>query len=223
MLKIENLVKIYFRAGTPFKALDDINLTINSGDFVHIIGRSGSGKSTLLNIVAGLLNPNSGAVSLNGVDYLKLDDDKKSLFRNENIGFIPQSASLLSYLNVLENIMLPYELYDRDGDAKAYAMHLLYELNIKHLAESYPKELSGGEAKKVMIARSLINKPKILIADEPTSDLDIENTKDIMEYFTKINEEGTTVLVVTHELDTIKYGKEVYTMSEGKLTKGKHI
>lgn len=223
MLEIKNITKIYKRAEVPFKAVDNINLTINSGDFIHIIGRSGSGKSTLLNIVAGLLNPEEGEIILENKNYLKLEDDEKSKFRNENIGFIPQSQSLLSYLTVLENIMLPAELYERENDNEAYAMHLLHELKIDHLAKSYPRELSGGESRKVTIARALINKPKIIIADEPTSALDVENTREVMEYLTKINERGTTILVVTHELDTIKYGRDVYTMSEGHLIKGKNI
>lgn len=223
MLEIKNITKIYKRAEVPFKAVDNINLTINDGDFIHIIGRSGSGKSTLLNIVGGLLNPEEGEVILEGKNYLNFEDDVKSKFRNDNIGFIPQSHSLLSYLNVLENVMLPAELYAKDGDNEAYAMHLLHELKISHLAKSYPKELSGGESRKVTIARALINKPKILIADEPTSALDVENTREVMEYLSMINERGTTILVVTHELDTIKYGKDVYTMSEGHLVKGKEI
>lgn len=223
MLKIKNITKVYNRAGTPFKAVDNINLDIEKGDFIHIIGRSGSGKSTLLNIVGGLLNADSGEVILDNINYLNLDDDEKSKYRNENIGFIPQSPPLLSYLTVLENIMLPYELYDRDGDSEAKAMYFLKELGAEHLAKSYPKELSGGEMRKIIIARALINDPKILIADEPTSDLDVENTKEVMELLTRINEKGTTVLVVTHELDTLKYGRKVFTMSEGILSEGKNI
>ncbi len=223
MLKIKNISKIYKRAGIPFKALNNINLDIEKGDFIHIIGRSGSGKSTLLNIIGGLLNADEGEIILDNINYANLNDDEKSKFRNENIGFIPQSPPLLSYLTVLENIMLPYELYDRDEDSEAKAMYFLKELGAEHLAKSYPKELSGGEARKIIIARALINDPKILIADEPTSDLDVENSKDVMELLSRINEKGTTVLVVTHELDTLKYGKKVFTMSEGVLTAGKSL
>lgn len=223
MLEVKNITKVYKRANLPFKAVNDISLKIERGDFIHIIGRSGSGKSTLLNIIATLLNTDEGELFLEGKNYKNLNDDEKSKFRNENIGFIPQSPSLLSYLNVLENVMLPYDLYDREGDSEARAMYFLKELAIEHLAKSYPKELSGGELKKVTIARALMNEPKILIADEPTSDLDIENTKEVMELLSKINEKGTTLLVVTHELDTLKYGKKVFTMSEGILMEGKKI
>lgn len=223
MLEIKNITKIYKRANIPFKAVNDVSLKIEKGDFIHIIGRSGSGKSTLLNIIATLLNTDEGELFLENKNYKNLNDNEKSKFRNENIGFIPQSPSLLSYLNVLENIMLPYDLYDREGDSEGRAIYFLKELAIEHLAKSYPKELSGGELKKVTIARALMNEPKILIADEPTSDLDIENTKEVMELLSKINERGTTLLVVTHELDTLKYGKKIFTMSEGILTEGRNI
>lgn len=223
MLEIKSVTKVYKRGSIPFKAVNNVSLKIEKGDFIHIIGRSGSGKSTLLNIIATLLNADEGELYLNGLDYKKLNDDEKSKFRNENIGFIPQTPSLLSYLNVIENVMLPYDLYYREGDSESRAMYFLKELAIEHLAKSYPKELSGGELRKVTIARALINEPKILIADEPTSDLDIENTREVMELLTKINERGTTVLIVTHELDTLKYSKKVFTMSEGILTEGKKI
>ena len=223
MLEIKNITKIYNRASTSFKAVNNVSLKIEKGDFIHIIGRSGSGKSTLLNIIGTLLNSDEGELFLDGINYKNLNDDEKSKFRNENIGFIPQSPSLLSYLTVLENIMLPYDLYDRDGDSEGRAMFFLKELGAEHLAKSYPKELSGGELRKIIIARALINEPKIIIADEPTSDLDIENTREVMELLAKINEKGTTVLVVTHELDTLKYGKKIFTMSEGILTEGKKI
>lgn len=223
MLEIRNITKIYKRANIPFKAVNNVSLKIEREDFIHIIGRSGSGKSTLLNIIATLLNADEGELFLEDKNYKNLNDDEKSKFRNENIGFIPQSPSLLSYLNVLENVMLPYDLYDREGDSEGRAMYYLKELAIGHLAKSYPKELSEGELKKVTIARALMNEPKILIADEPTSDLDIENTKEVMELLSKINERGTTLLVVTHELDTLKYGKKTFTMSEGILTEGRNI
>ena len=223
MLEIKNISKSYNRQGKDFFAVKDVNLNISDGDFIHIIGRSGSGKSTFLNIVAGLLSTNKGSLSLDGTNYMELHDEEKSEFRNKNIGFIPQSPALLSYLNVLENIRLPYDMYEKDGDSEGKARYFLNELGLEHLAKSYPKELSGGELRRIIIARALMTEPKILIADEPTSDLDIEATKEVMELLKKINEKGTTVLVVTHELDTLKYGKKVYTMSEGILEDGKKL
>ena len=223
MLEIKNISKSYSRQGKDFFAVKDVNLNISDGDFIHIIGRSGSGKSTFLNIVAGLLSADKGSLSLDGTNYMELHDEEKSEFRNKNIGFIPQSPALLSYLNVLENIRLPYDMYEKDGDSEGKARYFLNELGLEHLAKSYPKELSGGELRRIIIARALMTEPKILIADEPTSDLDIEATKEVMELLKKINEKGTTVLVVTHELDTLKYGKKVYTMSEGILEEGKKL
>lgn len=223
MLEIKNISKAYNRQGKDFFAVKDVNLNISDGDFIHIIGRSGSGKSTFLNIVAGLLSADKGSLSLDGTNYMELPDEEKSKFRNKNIGFIPQSPALLSYLNVLENIRLPYDMYEKDGDSEGKARYFLNELGLEHLAKSYPKELSGGELRRIIIARALMTEPKILIADEPTSDLDIEATKEVMDLLKKINEKGTTVLVVTHELDTLKYGKKVYTMSEGILENGKKL
>lgn len=223
MLEIKNISKSYSRQGKDFFAVKDVNLNISDGDFIHIIGRSGSGKSTFLNIVAGLLSADKGSLSLDGTNYMELSDEEKSEFRNKNIGFIPQSPALLSYLNVLENIRLPYDMYEKDGDSEGKARYFLNELGLEHLAKSYPKELSGGELRRIIIARALMTEPKILIADEPTSDLDIEATKEVMDLLKKINEKGTTVLVVTHELDTLKYGKKVYTMSEGILEDGKKL
>lgn len=223
MLEIKNISKSYNRQGKDFFAVKDVNLNISDGDFIHIIGRSGSGKSTFLNIVAGLLSADKGSLSLDGTNYMELSDEEKSEFRNKNIGFIPQSPALLSYLNVLENIRLPYDMYEKDGDSEGKARYFLNELGLENLAKSYPKELSGGELRRIIIARALMTEPKILIADEPTSDLDIEATKEVMDLLKKINEKGTTVLVVTHELDTLKYGKKVYTMSEGILEDGKKL
>ena len=223
MLEIKNISKSYSRQGKDFFAVKDVNLNISDGDFIHIIGRSGSGKSTFLNIVAGLLSADKGSLSLDGTNYMELSDEEKSEFRNKNIGFIPQSPALLSYLNVLENIRLPYDMYEKDGDSEGKARYFLNELGLEHLAKSYPKELSGGELRRIIIARALMTEPKILIADEPTSDLDIEATKEVMDLLKKINEKGTTVLVVTHELDTLKYGKKVYTMLEGILEDGKKL
>ena len=223
MLEIKNISKSYNRQGKDFFAVKDVNLNISHGDFIHIIGRSGSGKSTFLNIVAGLLSADKGSLSLDGTNYMELPDEEKSKFRNKNIGFIPQSPALLSYLNVLENIRLPYDMYEKEGDSEGKARYFLNELGLEHLAKSYPKELSGGELRRIIIARALMTEPKILIADEPTSDLDIEATKEVMDLLKKINEKGTTVLVVTHELDTLKYGKKVYTMSEGILEDGKKL
>ncbi|MBR1486084.1 MAG: ABC transporter ATP-binding protein [Synergistaceae bacterium] len=214
MLEIINLTKEYKRGDKIFKALDNVNLKIDAGDFVNIIGRSGSGKSTLLNIAAGMLTPSSGKIIFDGEELSKKNDSELSFIRNNKIGFIPQDASALPNLTVIENVLLPFYLYHHDGDGEKTARNLLERLKIENLADSYPSELSGGELRRSLIARALINSPKIIIADEPTSDLDVNSTREVMEIFSDINSGGVAVLMVSHDLDTLKYGKKVFTMSD---------
>ncbi|WP_288868731.1 ABC transporter ATP-binding protein, partial [uncultured Parvimonas sp.] len=164
MLKIENLYKTYVRA-KEFNALDDVNLEINDGEFITIIGKSGSGKSTLLNIISGILSPTSGKVFLDDKEISALSDDEKSFIRNDSIGFVPQSTVTLSTLNVLDNVCLPFFLSKREGDVVGRGRYLLKELGIEHLENSYPRELSGGELRRVTIARALMNHPKVILAD----------------------------------------------------------
>jgi len=218
LLELQNLTKEYKRGGRNFNAVDNANFTINAGEFISIIGRSGSGKSTLLNMCAGLINPTSGNVLFNGTDIYKFNDNQISLFRNEKIGFVPQGQSLLSNFTVLENVCIPWFLYKRSGNPAEYALSLLEKTGIAALADSYPKELSGGELRRVAIARSLINDPPLLIADEPTNDLDSETTADVMKLLSAIAGGGTAVLIVTHELDTLSYGNKTYAMNNGVLS-----
>lgn len=223
MLEILNLTKEYTRGYTKFKAVDNVTLTIEDGDFVNIIGRSGSGKSTLLNIAAGMLTPSSGKIILDGEDISQKNDTELSLIRNNKIGFIPQGASSFPNLTVTENILMPFYLYPHGGDGEGHAYILMEFLKIEHLANSYPSELSGGELRRALIARSMINSPQIIIADEPTSDLDINSAREVMEIFSRINSEGVAVLLVSHDLDNLKYGKRVFTMSGGILTEGNNL
>jgi putative ABC transport system ATP-binding protein len=217
ILELQGLTKEYTRGGRSFNAVDNANLTVMSGDFISIIGRSGSGKSTLLNMTAGLLKPTKGNVYFDGKDISAFNDEETSLFRNEKAGYVPQGQSLLSNFTVLENVCIPWFLFKREGEPEEKALALLEKTGIRHLASSYPKELSGGEMRRVAIARALINNPPLLIADEPTSDLDSETTADIMKLFSSIAREGTAVLIVTHELDTLTYGNKTYTMNAGIL------
>ncbi len=221
LLKLESLTKNYTRADRQFAAVSNVNFTIEEGDFIGVIGRSGSGKTTLLNMISGLVKPTSGKVMLLGEDLYAKKDDEISKLRNTTIGYIPQQSALLGNLPVIENVCLPYFLYPREGDPFGKAHIYLEQLGIAHLAKSYPKELSGGERKRVLIARAMLNEPKLIIADEPTSDLDIESTTEVMQIFQKLNENGTTLMLVTHELDTIDYTKKLYTMREGELLEGK--
>ncbi|MDR0689911.1 MAG: ABC transporter ATP-binding protein [Spirochaetaceae bacterium] len=217
LLELRGLTKAYKRGGRAFNAVTRVSLSIEPGDFISIIGRSGSGKTTLLNMGAGLLNPTQGSVLFEGQDIYGLQDKDISFLRNEKIGYVPQGQSLLSNFTVFDNVCIPWFLFKREGDVEGRAFTLLEKVGISRLAASYPRELSGGEMRRVAIARSLINNPRLLIADEPTGDLDVETTAEIMGLFSRIAGEGTAVLMVTHELDTLNYGDKTYSMDGGNL------
>jgi ABC-type lipoprotein export system ATPase subunit len=222
LLELKQLKKVYDREDLPpFIAADNINLSIKHGDFVSIIGRSGSGKSTLLNMIVGLLRPTSGNILFNGTDLWSMDDKNMAGIRNSQIGYIPQGLSLLSNLTILDNVRLPFFLSQRKGNSIERAMILLEEMGIQNLEKRYPAQLSGGEMRRVAIARAQINNPELLIADEPTSDLDKETTREVMEMFSKICSNGVSILMVTHEIDINSYGNRICIMASGKLTENK--
>lgn len=223
LLEVKGLSREYTRGDKKFRAVDNADLSIGRGDFVSIIGRSGSGKSTLLNMIAGLLTPTSGSIRLEGTELYSLKDKEVSRLRNARLGYIPQGFGALSNLSVFDNVRLPYFLSRRQGDASGRATFLLEEVGISPLADMLPSRLSGGELRRVLIARALMNEPDLLIADEPTSDLDTVTTKEIMELFARVNKNGTTILIVTHELDTLEFGNRVLTMASGRLTEGRRI
>ena len=180
------------------------------------MGRSGSGKSTLLNVCAGLLEPTTGKVFLDDTDLYALEDKERSRLRNQAIGVIPQGQTGLRSLTVLENVLLPCEMYGITGQEE-YAMELLERVGIADLAGTYPSELSGGEMRRLSIARALIRNPGVLLADEPTGDLDDENTHVVLGMLRRFADEGTAVLLVTHESDAEEYADEVYRMEKGIL------
>lgn len=223
MIKLENITKKYTR-NSEFSAVDNINLEINMGDFIVIIGKSGSGKSTLLNLICGVLKATSGKIIFDGVDISTKSDDEKSEIRNKYFGYIPQQAITLDNLTVIDNICLPSFINDENNDCYGRGRFLLNELGIKNLENSYSRELSGGELKRTMIARALMNYPKIILADEPTSDLDKINTKEVLEILKKENKENnTTIIMVTHDLACLEYADIVYTMESGKLSFGNNL
>lgn len=219
IIKTENLSKSFKRGSNTLFAVKNVNFTLEEGDFVNIIGRSGSGKSTFLNLLSGLLKPTEGKIFAKGKDMSDFSDREISKYRNEIIGFVPQSLGTLPNLNVLENVSLPYYLFKRDESAYEKAAMLLDEMGILHLKDDFPKNLSGGELKRVLIARSMINSPELLILDEPTSDLDKNTTMEIMDLLKKINSKGTALIIVTHELDILKYGNTLCQMEDGSLIK----
>lgn len=221
VLEVKGLCKEYMRGSQPFYAVDHVDFSMDKGDFVSIIGRSGSGKSTMLNLIAGLLDPTEGTVTIAGQCLSGLDDEALSAVRNTVLGYVPQGQTILSNLNVLDNVRLPFYFSKREGASTARAMELLERVGIGHLAESLPKELSGGELRRVSIARALMCSHDLLILDEPTGDLDPETTSEIMELLQSLAKQGTAILMVTHELDTTTYGNRTYVMDRGRLTPSK--
>lgn len=215
LLKTLNLTKLYTRRGEKFSAVDSVEIELFNTDFAIITGHSGSGKSTLLSMLTGILKADSGEIIFDGEDLTQLSDDKLARLRSSEIGYIPQGNTLLYNLSVTENITLPSEL---SGVKKVKVTELLQKVGISHLANENPRNLSGGEARRVAIARSLITNPKILIADEPTSDLDPENADSILQLFEEINKGGTAVIIVTHDREIPAAANRCFVMKNGKLT-----
>ena len=217
LLEALNISKTFKRREEDFYAVKNVDFSLSKGEFVFICGRSGSGKTTLLNLLAGLLNADSGTVLYNDKNIFEFSDNEKSFYRNEYIGFVPQTIGSLPNLSVLDNVRLPHFLFKRDGDGKDRALFLLEMMGIAGLKDELPKNLSGGETKRMLIARALMNSPTVLIADEPTSDLDASTTKDVMSTLKSINAEGTAVIIVTHDNDILSSDIKTYTMSDGCL------
>ena len=222
LVDVNNVYKIFERGGRDFTALNDVNFSVNSGDFINIVGKSGSGKSTLLTILSAIQDPTKGDVRVLERKISEMTDDEKSHYRNEFVGYVPQTLGTLSTLNVIDNVRLPHFFMKREGDGIKRAEELLDMCGILHLKYEFPRNLSGGEVKRVLIARALMNEPKILLADEPTRDLDSATSSEIMEMLKKINDDGTTIIIVTHDDDLLKYGSRLLEMSDGKLKEVTH-
>lgn len=217
LINVNNLSKSFRRGERDFFAIDNVSFDVNEKDFINIIGKSGSGKTTLLTLLSAIIEPTSGDIFVEGKNLSKMDDEEKSGYRNEFIGYVPQSLGTLPTLNVLDNVRLPYFFKKREGNGVERARMLLDMCGILDLENDFCKNLSGGELKRVLIARALMNEPKILIADEPTSDLDSKTTNEIMNMLKEINEKGTTIIIVTHDNDLLKYGSRLLEMTDGKL------
>lgn len=215
--------KDYIRKGNGtnlYTAVHETDLALPEGKITAIRGRSGGGKTTLLNMMAGILKPTSGTVYYGEQDLYAMDDKALSAFRGSHIGYIPQGTSAISSLTVRENILLPYTIRPNDRPRKAVeedAQMLMEKLSIGHLAEEKQGKLSGGELRRMAIARALILKPDVLFADEPTGDLDDENTRIVFEMIKEFAAQGVSVLIVTHEEDVEKYADIVYRMDAGKI------
>ncbi len=216
MIRANDIVKTFGK----FTALKGVNLTIDKGEFVSIIGASGAGKTTLLQILGTLDKPDEGKVSINGTDVFGLTDDELSHFRNKHIGFVFQFHQLLPEFSALENIMIPALIAKKDkNEAERDAKELLSFMNLNERADNKPSELSGGEKQRVAVARALINKPDVLLADEPTGSLDSRNKADIHKLFCRLQQEmGQTLVVVTHDMEMASGSGRIINMQDGRIT-----
>lgn len=219
IIKVKNLTKVFSNKKTLNKVLDDVSLEINSGEFVSLMGASGSGKSTLLYLIGGLDKPTSGSIYINNQDINKLKEKDISKLRREDIGFVFQFYNLVANLNVEENILLPVIMDGKKESAYQERLDkLLKIIGLDTKRKSLPHELSGGEQQRVSIARAIILSPKIVLADEPTGNLDSKSGKEVMNLFKKINEEEKiTILQVTHSEESAKYGNRIIKLKDGKI------
>lgn len=218
MIELKNLGKTYQVGAVEFHALRGVELFIAKGSFVAVVGKSGSGKSTLANLVAGIDRPTSGKILMEGADLAGLDEDGLARWRGQKVGVIFQSFQLLPTLTVLENVMLPMDFAGVSvAEAKPRAMALLAKVGIEDQAAKLPLSLSGGQQQRVAIARALANDPALLVADEPTGNLDTRTADEVLELFTAFADQGKTILLVTHERDLSSRVDRVVTLRDGRV------
>lgn len=218
MIKISYVTKNYLVGGEKVTALDEVSLESGEGEFIVVTGPSGSGKSTLLYTIGGLLTPSSGGVTVNGFNIYELSQRNRAKFRRDNVGFIFQNFELLPYLTALENVMLPLSLDDVDGvDQVEWGLEALEKVGLGKRASHTPSELSGGEQQRVAIARGLVNEPNILLADEPTGNLDQKTGDGIMSLLSSLNDEGQTIVFVTHDKSRARIADRVIEMIDGRI------
>ena len=216
MIEIKNLSKTYLLGKIPVHAITDISVRINPGEFVAIMGPSGSGKSTLLNLLGCLDLASSGTYFLEDFNIKSLKPNKLAEVRNKRIGFVFQNFNLLPRASALENVELPL-IYGRIKNSRKIALEALKSVGLSERSKHRPNELSGGERQRVAIARAIVNKPAIVLADEPTGNLDTKTGKDIMDIFSRLNDEGTTIIIVTHERDIAGLTNRTIKMLDGNI------
>ncbi|MBK9228310.1 MAG: ABC transporter ATP-binding protein [Ignavibacteria bacterium] len=218
MIELSKIGKHYTEGNTRQNVLKDLDLTISDGEIIILFGKSGSGKSTLLNIISGIDLPDEGSVTIDGAKVTGLSEKERTLIRRNKIGFIFQFFNLIPTLTVTENLQLPLELNGiKDGDDKITA--ILNEVGLPDKANSFPEKLSGGEQQRIAIARALIHNPAIILADEPTGNLDYETGLQIVDLLDRVvKQKGKTMIMVTHSKDVIGLADKIYSMKDGKLT-----
>lgn len=217
LLKVEHLSKIYGKGQNQVKALDDVSFSIEKGEFVAIVGASGSGKSTLLHLIGGVDRPTEGKVYINDTDIFELNDDKLAIFRRRQVGIIYQFYNLIPILNVEENIALPMELDERKVEAKEMDQ-MLERLGLLERRSHLPNELSGGQQQRTSIGRALITRPSLILADEPTGNLDTKSGNEIMELLKSSNRElKQTIIMITHNMELAKAADRIIMIEDGKI------
>jgi putative ABC transport system ATP-binding protein len=220
IIKIEDIKKIYQVGNQEVRALDGVSLMINRNEYVAIMGPSGSGKSTLMNMLGCLDTPTSGKYILNNTDVSEMEDNRLAEVRNKEIGFVFQTFNLLPRYTSLENVCLPliYAGYAKN-ERTEMGINALISVDLENRKDHKPNELSGGQRQRVSIARALVNNPSIILADEPTGNLDTKTSIDIMNLFEAIYRKGNTIIVVTHEEDIAKYARRIIRLRDGKIEK----
>lgn len=224
LLQLKNITKTYPTGSSSFDALKNVNLTINGGEYISITGPSGSGKSTLMHIIGMLDNPTSGKVLLEGKDVSGFNEKQLAEIRNQTLGFVFQQFNLLPKTSSLENVMLPL-LYSDVPLFKRHlmALEMLKKVNLEDKVKNLPSQLSGGEQQRVAVARALVNNPKIILADEPTGNLDTKSGKEIITLLHKLNkEENRTIILVTHDQDLAKEAQRILVIKDGEISEKKH-
>lgn len=218
LITLKDIEKVYATDHVETTALNNVNLQIRTGEFVAIMGPSGCGKSTLLNIIGMLDNPTTGSYEFENWEVAKLSEKHRSVFRKGKIGFIFQSFNLIDELTVFENVALPLNyLGISDAEAKTRTEEVLERMNIMHRRNHFPAQLSGGQQQRVAIARALVGKPRLILADEPTGNLDSANGEEVMKLLSQLNEEGTTIVMVTHSPYDANYASRIINLFDGKV------
>ena len=218
IIETQNLVKSFQVGSEEVQALKGVNLSVNKGEFLSIMGPSGSGKTTLMNIIGCLDTPTSGQYYLNNQLVNELDDDNLAMIRNKEIGFVFQSFHLLARNSALNNVMLPLKYAGiKESDAYQRAKEVLERVGLMNRVNHSPSELSGGQQQRVAIARALVNKPSIIFADEPTGNLDSQTGNDVMKLFQELNDQGQTIILITHEEDIAMQSKRTITIKDGLI------
>ncbi len=217
MIKITDLEKIYRTEEVETVALNKLSMEVKEGEFVAVMGPSGCGKSTLLNILGLLDDPDAGSFVFNKIEVAKFNERKRADLRKHNIGFVFQSFNLIDELTVFENVELPL-IYTgiKSADRKKRVEEVLDKMQIMHRRNHYPQQLSGGQQQRVAVARAVVNKPKLILADEPTGNLDSHNGNEVMELLTELNEQGTTIVMVTHSEHDSRYSHRIIRMLDGQ-------